>query len=151
MADLPVRAVELAERVAARHRVEVLEARLAGGGPGRKLSVVLDADGPVEADVVERVSRELSQTLDREDPIPGRYTLEVSTPGLDRPLRSARDFRRQLGHEVRVTVGGEPGPQRQLQGVVRAVGEHELVLEAAGDQVRLPLSDVVTGKVVLPW
>ncbi|HKE98315.1 MAG TPA: ribosome maturation factor RimP [Actinomycetes bacterium] len=150
MADLPARVAELAERVAARHGVEVLETRLAGGGAARKLSVLLDADGPVEADVVERVSKQLSHELDVEDPIPGRYTLEVSTPGLDRPLRSARDFRRQLGHEVRVTVAAEPGP-RDLRGVVRAVDGGELVLDVAGAPVRLRLSEVLAAKVVLPW
>jgi ribosome maturation factor RimP len=150
MTSLPPGVQELAERVAASHGIDVLEARLAGGGSRQLLSVVIDADGPVEAGVVEQVSRELSRALDDADPIEGRYVLEVTTPGLDRPLRTPRDFRRQLGHEVSVTVATAGGPQR-LQGVVRAVGDDRLTLEVDGAHVDVALADVSAGKVVLPW
>jgi ribosome maturation factor RimP len=146
MTDLPTRVLELAEEAAAGQGVEVLDARLSGSGRARRLSVILDADDPVEADVVEEVSKQLSRALDAEDPIPGRYTLEVSTPGLDRPLRSARDFRRQLGHEVLVTRA-----EGELRGVVRAVDDQALTLEVGGDQVQVPLATILKGKVVLPW
>lgn len=152
MATLPSRVQELADRVAAGHGVEVLEAQLRRQGRSQVLSVVLDADEPVEADVVERVSKELSSVLDAEDPVPGSYVLEVTTPGLDRPLHSARDFRRQLGHEVQVTrAGGQEGTSASVQGVVAAVDDEAVTLSAAGGQLRVPLSEVVRGKVVLPW
>jgi ribosome maturation factor RimP len=142
----------MAERVASRHAVEVLELELRGRGRAQVLTVVLDADEPVEADVVERVSQELSRALDQADPLPGSYTLEVSTPGLGRPLQSGRDFRRQRGHEVRI-VRGAPGAgaTSSLQGVVLAADDQAVTLEVAGSEVRVPLSDVVRGKVVLPW
>jgi ribosome maturation factor RimP len=97
---LPSHVQELADRVATGHGVEVLELALRGQGRGRVLSVVLDAEEPVEADVVELVSKDLSRALDEADPVAGSYTLEVSTPGLSRPLQTGRDFRRQRGHEV---------------------------------------------------
>jgi ribosome maturation factor RimP len=149
---LPSHVQELAERVASRHAVEVLELELRGRGRAQVLTVVLDADEPVEADVVERVSQELSRALDQADPLPGSYTLEVSTPGLGRPLQSGRDFRRQRGHEVRI-VRGAPGAgaTSSLQGVVLAADDQAVTLEVAGSEVRVPLSDVVRGKVVLPW
>jgi ribosome maturation factor RimP len=150
MTSLPPGVQELAERVATSHGVEVLEARLAGGGSRQLLSVVLDADGPVEADVVENVSKALSRALDDADPIEGRYVLEVTTPGLDRPLRTARDYRRQLGHEVRVTIPAAAGT-KHVQGVVRAVSDDRLTLEVDGAPVELALADVGTGEVVLPW
>jgi ribosome maturation factor RimP len=149
---LPSHVQELAERVASRHAVEVLELELRGRGRAQVLTVVLDADEPVEADVVERVSQELSRALDQADPLPGSYTLEVSTPGLGRPLQSGRDFRRQRGHEVRI-VRGAPGAgaTSSLQGVVLAADDQAVTLEVAGSEVRVPLSDVVRGRVVLPW
>ncbi len=152
MTALPSHVQELAERVASRHAVEVLELELRGRGRAQVLTVVLDADEPVEADVVERVSQELSRALDQADPLPGSYTLEVSTPGLGRPLQSGRDFRRQRGHEVRI-VRGAPGAgaTSSLQGVVLAADDQVVTLEVAGSEVRVPLSDVVRGKVVLPW
>jgi len=152
MATLPSRVLELAEQVAAGHGVEVLEAQLRRQGRSQVLSVVLDADAPVEADVVEQVSKELSGVLDADDPVPGSYVLEVTTPGLERPLHSARDFRRQLGHEVHVTrAGAEAGAAASVQGVVVAVDDEAVTLSAAGSHLRVALSDVVRGKVVLPW
>jgi ribosome maturation factor RimP len=149
---LPSHVQELAERVASRHAVEVLELDLRGRGRSQVLTVVLDADEPVEADVVERVSQDLSRALDHADPLPGSYTLEVSTPGLGRPLLSGRDFRRQRGHEVRI-VRGAPGDgtTSSVQGVVLAADDQAVTLDVAGSEVRVPLSDVVRGKVVLPW
>ena len=150
MTALPSHVQELAEQAATSHGVEVLELKLRGQGRGRVLSVMLDADEPVEADVVERVSRDLSRALDQADPVAGSYTLEVTTPGLGRPLHSARDFRRQRGHEVSIVRGGGNGTET-VQGVVVAADDEAVTLDVDGSQLRVPLSDVVRGKVVLPW
>ena len=155
MTALPSHVQELADRVAAGHGVEVLELGLRGQGRGRVLSVVLDAEEPVEADVVEEVSKDLSRALDEADPVAGSYILEVSTPGLSRPLHTRRDFRRQRGHEVAVVRRGAPAPDggadTSVQGVVVDADDEAVVLEVEGSQVRVPLSEVVRGKVVLPW
>ena len=157
MATLPPRVQELAERVAAAHGVELLEAQLRRRGRSPVLSVVLDADAPVEADVVERVSKDLSRALDQDDPVAGSYTLEVSTPGLSRPLQTRRDFRRQRGHEVSIVRGGSADTaegvagETPVQGVVVDADDEAVTLEMDGSQVRIPLSEVVQGKVVLPW
>ena len=148
MTALPSHVLELAERVASTHGVEVLELKLRGQGRGRVLSVILDADGPVEADVVERVSKDLSRALDQADPLQGSYILEVTTPGLERPLQSARDFRRQRGHEVSIVRGGAAS---SVQGVVLDADDQAVTLDVDGSQVQVPLSDVVRGTVVLPW
>ena len=152
MTALPSHVQELADRVASGHGVEVLELDLRGQGRGRVLSVVLDAEEPVEADVVELVSKELSRALDEADPVAGRYTLEVSTPGLSRPLHTRRDFHRQRGHEVSIVRATAPDPEASpVQGTVVDVDDEAVVLEVDGEQVRVPLSEVVRGKVVLPW
>ncbi len=159
MTALPSHVQELADRVATHHGVEVLELGLRGQGRGRVLSVVLDAEEPVEADVVEEVSKDLSRALDEADPVAGSYTLEVSTPGLSRPLHTRRDFRRQRGHEVSIVRAaaagagnGDPEPRTStLQGVVVDADDEAVLLEVGGGQVRVPLSEVVRGKVVLPW
>jgi ribosome maturation factor RimP len=152
MVTLPPRVQELAERVAAANSVEVLQTQLRRQGRSRVLSVVLDADDPVEADVVERVTKELSQLLDEADPLPGSYVLEVTTPGLDRPLRTARDFRRQRGQQVRVTrAPAGADTTAAVQGIVVAVDERAVTLEVGGDRLEVPLSEVVRGTVVLPW
>jgi ribosome maturation factor RimP len=158
---LPSHVQELADRVATGHGVEVLELTLRGQGRGRVLSVILDADEPVEADVVEQVSKDLSRELDQADPVTGSYTLEVSTPGLSRPLHTTRDFRRQRGHEVSIVRDGGGAPEGAgsdpgnltgpVRGVVVDADDEAVVLDVEGGQVRVPLSEVVRGKVVLPW
>jgi ribosome maturation factor RimP len=155
---LPSHVQELADRVAGGHGVEVLELALRGQGRGRVLSVVLDAEEPVEADVVELVSKDLSRALDEADPVAGSYTLEVSTPGLSRPLHTRRDFGRQRGHEVSIlrATSAQAGSDPELatssvRGTVVDVEDEAVVLEVGGDQVRVPLSEVLRGKVVLPW
>jgi ribosome maturation factor RimP len=177
---LPSHVQELADRVASGHGVEVLELTLRGQGRGRVLRVILDAEEPVEADVVELVSKDLSRALDEDDPVAGSYTLEVSTPGLSRPLHTRRDFRRQRGHEVTIirAISSGPGsaaeagdggandrmagnggdPQgagergtSSIRGVVVDADDEAVVLDIEGDRVRVPLSEVVRGKVVLPW
>jgi ribosome maturation factor RimP len=153
---LPSHVQELADRVAAGHGVEVLELDLRGQGRGRVLSVILDAEEPVEADVVELVSKDLSRALDEAEPVAGSYTLEVSTPGLSRPLHTRRDFRRQRGHKVSIVRNGEADDPAgegaaSVQGVVVDADDEAVVLEVDGGQVRVPLSEVVRGKVVLPW
>ena len=152
MTVLPSRVRELAEQVAADHSVEVLELALRRNGRSRVLSVVLDSDGPIDATVIERVTRGLSRTLDDDDPLPDSYILEVTTPGLDRPLRTGRDFRRQRGHEVQIlreTSGDQP--RTEIRGVVVTADEQAVTVDVGGDQLQVPLSDVVRGKVVLPW
>jgi ribosome maturation factor RimP len=151
MATLPSRVRELADQVAGAHGVEALEVHLRRQGRAQILTVVVDADDPVEADLVEQVSKELSHLLDATDPLPGSYTLEVTTPGLDRPLRTARDFRRQLGHEVRLVRAAAAGQAATVQGVVAASGDRAVTLDVDGELVEVPLADVVRGKVVLPW
>jgi len=152
MMMLPSRARELAEQVAAENGVEVLELALRRNGRSRVFSVVLDSDEPVDAGVIERVTKGLSCALDDDDPLPGSYTLEVTTPGLDRPLRTGRDFRRQRGHEVLILreASGDQ-PRGEMRGVVVTADEQAVTLEVSGDQLRVPLSVVVRGKVVLPW
>jgi ribosome maturation factor RimP len=152
MTTPPSRVQELAEKVAGEHGVEVLELALRHHGKSRVLSVVLDSDDPIDADLIERVTKGLSRALDDDDPLPGSYTLEVTTPGLDRPLRNGRDYRRQRGHEVQVLreASGDR-PRTELRGVVVTADDQSVTLDVGGDQLRVLLSDVVRGKVVLPW
>jgi ribosome maturation factor RimP len=147
VSDLPPRVLELAGEAAAEHGVEVLDARLFGGTAGRTLEIVLDADHPVESDVIEQVARRLTSALDEEDPIQGRYILEVATPGLDRPLTRARDFRRQLGHRVAVQLHDGT----KAEGEVAAVDDAVLTLDTGRERVEIQLTDIGSGKVVLPW
>ncbi len=130
---------------------------------------VLDLDAVPEERVdlndCERISRELSAVLDVEDPIKQAYSLEVSSPGIDRPLRTAEHYRRYLGAEVKVTMAvGLPMPapavpRKNFKGKLLAVeipdGGAEpdtvAVLDVDGQPFRLPLRDVESARLVPDW
>ena len=95
---------------------------------GGSLRVLVDRDGGVDVDALTDATRAVSSLLDELDPIGGRYTLEVSSPGLERPLRTAAHFRRAVGTEVTVkTVPGTDGERRFTGVVADADDEPDLV------------------------
>ncbi|HKI62396.1 MAG TPA: ribosome assembly cofactor RimP [Mariprofundaceae bacterium] len=82
--------------------VDVLKVSIGGGEHSQLLRVIVDRVGGVDSDVLERISRGLALQLDADDPISGRYRLEVSSPGLDWELQDAADFRRYQGEWIKV-------------------------------------------------
>ncbi|MFA5788181.1 MAG: ribosome maturation factor RimP [Actinomycetota bacterium] len=131
--------------------VEVLDVELARSGRTRALRVVIDRDEGVDLDTITQVSEVLSRALDRENSIPERYVLEVSSPGIDRPLRTQRDFRRQAGRMARVrTVEGFAGP-REMDGEIVRGQDDAVVLKVAGEEILVPYEQVASAKVILPW
>src|SRR5258708_508920 len=141
MLDAHIR--QIAERVAASEGLQVLEVEVRGGKQGL-LRIVIDriaSDKPegVTHHDCETVSRQVSAILDVEDPIPHRYTLEVSSPGVERKLNDAADFVRYTGKLAKVVVHAPFGPdQAELsgQGAVRgriiSCADGVLMLEVAG-------------------
>ena len=113
--------------------------------PGRGsgfLRLYIDAEAGITLDDCERVSRTVSEVLDAEDPIPGHYTLEVSSPGLERPLRTAEHFARYVGGTVSVeTVQAFEG-RRRFRGVLTAAGAETVEVEVDGKRWTLPLSGI---------
>ena len=106
------------------------------------------ANRPVTVDDCEIVSREVSATLDVNDPIQGRYTLEVSSPGLDRPLYTPAQFARFVGETAKVEVSLPIDGRRRFQGPIRAVEEATIVLEQDGAPVRIAHGNVHKAKLV---
>ncbi len=94
-------------------------------------------DDPVGLSDCERVNERLSVLLDLEDPIPGPYTLEVSTPGLDRPLRTVSDCERFRGHRIEVRFRTAEARSRTVTGVLRRVDGGNLELDAGKGRERI--------------
>lgn len=145
MNELEERVRSLAESVLARHGAELVEV-LVRRGRTQLLRVVADREGGIDLETCARVSEELSRMLDADDPIAGRYTLEVTSPGLERPLRTPADFRRMMGRKVRVVLA-----RAQHEGTLEEVGEDRVRLGTARGSVEVPLADIAKAKVVLPW
>jgi len=113
--------------------------------PGRGngcLRLYIDAEAGITLDDCERVSRAVSELLDAQDPIPGQYTLEVSSPGLERPLRTAQQFARFVGETVLVeTVQPQEG-RRRFKGTLAAAGDETIEVEADGQRWTLPVAGI---------
>jgi len=119
---------ELTESILRFEQFELVDLSFSRGSGGGLLRIVMDRDGGVSVEDCAMVSRELSAVLDVEDLIPGRYILEVSSPGLDRPLKGLADFMKFGGRLAKVTLHEAVDGQKVLTGrIMRVEGENVLL------------------------
>jgi ribosome maturation factor RimP len=127
-------------------RVAWLELKRRGGSWLFRVFIERE-DGDVGLADCERVGQRLSVALDVEDPIDTAYTLEVSTPGLDRPLHDEKDYRRFAGRLARITTRRALQGRRRFSGRLAGVEEGVVLLdEPSGEQTRLPLAEIEKGR-----
>ena len=112
------------------------------------LRIYIDQESGINLDDCEFVSRQLGAVLDVEDPIAGRYVLEVSSPGLDRPLRTPEHFRRYCDHVVRVRLNHTRDGHRNFKGRLLSVEEQDIVVEVDKETFRLALADIASAQLV---
>jgi ribosome maturation factor RimP len=118
-----------------------------GGEDGRRvLRVTVDREGGVDLDTISQISEKVSRRLDLEGFEPGPYALEVSTPGLERPLKRPQDFRRAVGERVRVRTA-----EGVIEGELRETGDDELRIETQGGERPVRLADVAAARTVVDW
>jgi ribosome maturation factor RimP len=116
------------------------------------LRVYLDVEGrEVNVDDCEAASREISALLDVEDPIPGNYVLEVSSPGIDRPVFTAEQFERVKGQEVKVLLKAPMEGRRRLRGKVIEVNGERITLEGENGRFEFEHAAVESARVVPDW
>ncbi|HET6604404.1 MAG TPA: ribosome maturation factor RimP [Xanthomonadaceae bacterium] len=129
--------------------LELLGVEWAPSSSRSLLRLYIDAPGrAVTLEDCEAVSREVEAVLDVHDPIKGRYTLEVSSPGLDRPLFTAAQFERHLGEQVRLTLALPVDGRRRLSGRIVAVEGGTVVLAAAEGEVRIDSGVIEMARIV---
>ena len=145
---------KLAARVAAARGLEVWDVTARRENRGQVVRVLVDRPGPAGApeesvgiEDCEQVSRELGTLLDVDDPLPFAYTLEVSSPGLDRPLRGAGDYERFTGRLAKIVVREAVNNQTAFEGRLRGVANEAALLETPTGRVhRLPLRLITRGR-----
>jgi ribosome maturation factor RimP len=131
---------ELAEQTAAQFGFVLFDLEVKGGGGRRIVRVVLDRPEGVSIGDCARMSREISDRIEMEDLLPGSYLIEVSSPGLDRPLRGEADFLRFAGERARVKAVDADGREAVHVGWIDHVREGVLGLRTEeGPEVRIPL------------
>lgn len=112
------------------------------GGADGMLRIYIDRPEGIGIEDCERVSTAVSGVLDVEDPFPGQYVLEVSSPGLDRPLFRPEHFARFQGESARLRMLRPVGRQKNFRGVIEAVDADSVTLEVDGESISLPFADI---------
>ena len=139
----------MAERVTGARGYELVDVEVKRAPGGQLVRLFVDKPGGIGLDDLQSVSEEVSAILDAEDPISDSYTLEVSSPGLDRPLKNEADYRRAVGKLVRLSSYEPIDGRRHWTGRLLAVedGEVGLSLENEGGQAaRIPLDKIAHGR-----
>jgi ribosome maturation factor RimP len=131
---------------------DLVRVMMIGGASDPTLQVMAERPDTRQLDLTdcEKLSRSLSDLLDREDPVEGSYRLEVSSPGIDRPLTRAADYSDWAGHEARITLAAPRDGRKQFSGKLEGLDHDQVRLtDKAGQAHALPLSAISSAKLVL--
>ena len=128
---------ELTRKIAQSEGLELMDLEYKTGQARNLLRVFIDKDGGVTLSDCENISRQLSAVLDVNDLLKDAYVLEVSSPGLDRPLRTDHDYQRSVGRNVRITFEDESGRITQSVGLLTAIDNDVVTIEHQGTTARI--------------
>ena len=120
------------------------------GGKHKTLQVMAEReDGSMNVEDCATLSHALSEFLEREDPIEGDYELEVSSPGIDRPLTRLADFARWSGHEAKIELVAPQDGRKRLRAMLLGLDGNDVVVDAAGERLKFPFRAIAEAKLVL--
>jgi ribosome maturation factor RimP len=142
MEDTKNKIKKLAESIAEQHAVEVVDIEFAGSSGKPVIRIFLDKENGVTLDDCGKFSRALSALFDVEDPLPMAYILEVSSPGLDRPLKVMRDFQRSIGKLVRIITRAKIEEQNIFTGRITGVGGGNITLAFDDKEIEIPFDQI---------
>ena len=120
-------------------------------GGRRILRVTVDRDGGLDLDTIASTSDKIARRLDLEGFGEGRYELEVSSPGIEHPLKTAAQFTRAVGTTVKVRTASAIDDARVHVGTLRAVDDDAVVIEVDGDPRRVPMVSITSARTVADW
>ena len=135
----------------AAERLELDDLELKGSGRGRTLRVVIDADGPLDLDRIAEVSGGIGRLLDAESEFSDPYQLEVTSPGLERALKTPRHFQKSVGREVSVKIRRDETTTTARGVLVSADDERALVDLDDGGELGFTYDEVVKARTVFTW
>jgi len=147
-----LRLLELLDPVAEAAGYEIVRLRLMGGAERRRLQIMAERpDGDMNVEDCTRLSRAISEVMDAADPISGEYVLEVSSPGIDRPLTRRKDFETYEGYEVKLELDRLAEGRKRFRGVLAGLEGDQVGLDIDGEDetALVPLAWIVEAKLVL--
>ena len=131
--------------------LELVEVGLTREHGRRVLRVTVDREGGVDLDAIALASERVSRRLDLAGFNPGPYSLEVSSPGLERPLRGLGDFARNVGERAKVKTAAPIDGARTLSGTILGAQDGRVRMQTDGGVIELALEDIVSARTVLEW
>jgi len=140
--DIARALTELLEPLAEEHGYELVAVEQAGGRRTPVIRVLLDRQGGLDLDAICSANRWVGEAIDEADPISGPYTLEVSSPGVDRPLRTPEHFERFAGETVTIKSRPHEGHRGGWTGTLKGMEGTDVILEVDGETVRIPFESV---------
>jgi ribosome maturation factor RimP len=145
--------LEILDPVAEAAGYEIVRLRLMGGEHARRLQIMAErpSDGDMNVEDCARLSRAISEIMDAADPIAGEYTLEVSSPGVDRPLTRLKDFAAFEGHEARLELDRMAEGRKRFKGMLAGVEDDTVAIDLEGEEetAMIPFAWIVEAKLVL--
>ena len=145
--------LELLDPVAEAAGYAIVRLRLMGGAETRRLQIMAErqSDGDMVVEDCARLSRAISEIMDAADPISGEYTLEVSSPGVDRPLTRLADFATFEGHEAKIELDRLAEGRKRFRGDLAGIEGDQVALDLEGEDetVLVPFAWIVEAKLVL--
>ena len=128
---------------------ELVDMEIKGKGPTTILRVYVDKPGGITLDECTALSEKLSLNLDVEDLFPQRYTLEVSSPGLDRPLISESDFKRKIGENIKVFLKIPVDNKSVIEGKIEDFKDQKLWLDSEGKKIPIAFEKIEKAKIII--
>jgi ribosome maturation factor RimP len=144
--DITVTITELLEPVASEHGFDLVAVEQAGGRGTPVIRVLLDHEGGLDLDSICHANSWVSDALEDLEVLSGPYTLEVSSPGIDRPLRRLQDFERFAGETVSIKLRSEAGGRHKWTGRIEGTDGSSIVIDADSERVVIPFEDVVKAR-----
>ena len=153
MSEVASKIEEIAQRVAQSEGLEVVEVEVKGGGNQRFVRISIDQPAGVTHGDCELVSQQVSTILDVEDVVPGgRYTLEVSSPGVERKLLKPADYQRFQGKKARIALREPRDGRRNWEGTLAGLEDGAVALETGpGTTMRFPLDAIQKANLKFEW
>lgn len=156
MTDGPVlqRVRELVEPIAADLDLDLYDVEQRGGTLRVTIDTLPGSDGGVDMDQLALATRLISREMDHQDPMPGRYTLEVTSPGVERTLRTPAHFRREIGKTINVRLADTDAEHRRLEGVLVAADETTATIRSDDDELTervIPIDEIDRARTVFVW
>ena len=129
--------------------IELDDVEILGGG--QIVRVTVDSEESVGVDRLAELSRGISRLIDADDPFTGAYTLEVSSPGLERKLTRQRHYEKSLGKQVRAKTFREIDGTKEHKGTITSTGEAGFTVDVDGHQREIPYDDVSSARTIFVW